>query len=305
MDPNKFESCDEFVSKLSKRESKELLQKWREENARNSELVRQIWLTKDLGSYLGDEKWVVLEQVCVAAMDLHDKTLIESCITQLLNKFPNSSRVKRLRMMAKLELTQRYDDAIAKYNELIANDESNSLLHKRKIAILIATRKNHLAIKASCDYLKNFMNDHEAWIQLSEFYIQEQEYAKAAFCVEELILSNPHNHLYHERYADIQYTIGTGDSLELARSYYAQATKLKPSSLHALYGLILSSNALATSPKTTASKKKEYILLAQWASNQISNIYKKNLSSSNSIEKANERLIDNIDSALEALSISN
>lgn len=238
-------------------------------------------------------------------MDLHDKTLIESCITQLLNKFPNSSRVKRLRMMAKLELTQRYDDAIAKYNELIANDESNSLLHKRKIAILIATRKNHLAIKASCDYLKNFMNDHEAWIQLSEFYIQEQEYAKAAFCVEELILSNPHNHLYHERYADIQYSIGTGDSLELARSYYAQATKLKPSSLHALYGLILSSNALATSPKTTASKKKEYILLAQWASNQISNIYKKNLSSSNSIEKANERLIDNIDSALEALSISN
>ena len=38
-----------------KTEAKELLQKWREENARNSELVRQIWLTKDLGSYLGDE----------------------------------------------------------------------------------------------------------------------------------------------------------------------------------------------------------------------------------------------------------
>lgn len=36
-------------------EAKELLQKWREENARNSELVRQIWLAKDLGSYLGDE----------------------------------------------------------------------------------------------------------------------------------------------------------------------------------------------------------------------------------------------------------
>lgn len=52
---SRFFSLKSIEFYFMKTESKELLQKWREENARNSELVRQIWLTKDLGSYLGDE----------------------------------------------------------------------------------------------------------------------------------------------------------------------------------------------------------------------------------------------------------
>jgi hypothetical protein len=38
--------------------------------------------------------------------------------------------------------------------------------------------------------------------------MQEQDYAKACFCCEELLLHNPHNHLYHQRVADIRYTMG-------------------------------------------------------------------------------------------------
>jgi hypothetical protein len=50
------------------------------------------------------------------------------------------------------------------------------------------------------------MIDQEAWQELSELYLTEQEYGKAAFCMEELILHNPHNHLFHQRYAEIKYT---------------------------------------------------------------------------------------------------
>ena len=42
-------------------------------------------------------------------------------------------------------------------------------------------------------YLEDFMCDGEAWMELCEIYILEQEYTKAAFCCEELILQNPHN----------------------------------------------------------------------------------------------------------------
>lgn len=231
-------------------------------------------------------------------MDLHDKQLIDDCLAQLMGQFSNSNRVKRIQLMAKYELSQRYD-TINKYNDMIANDESNSLLHKRKIAIFISGRNYPLAIRALCEYLKNFLNDTEAWTQLSELYIQEQEYSKAAFCVEELILTNPHNHLYHERYAEIQYTIGTPDSLELARLYYAQAVKLKPLSLRALYGLILSCNALILLSKISIPKKKELLRLTQWASNQVSEIYRQSLS-----DESEKTLVDSIDSALEALSIN-
>lgn len=83
------------------------------------------------------------------------------------------------------------------------------------------------------------MADTEAWQELGELYVAENDFNKAAFCVEELILHNPHNHLLHQRYADIRYTQGGFDNVETARAYYCQALKLKHSNLRALYGVYL------------------------------------------------------------------
>lgn len=47
------------------------------------------------------------------------------------------------------------------------------------------------------------MNDTEAWQELSHFYLSEQDYSKAAYCVEELILSFPRDHLFHQYYAEV------------------------------------------------------------------------------------------------------
>ena len=47
------------------------------------------------------------------------------------------------------------------------------------------------------------MSDSEAWLELCDLYLYEHDYAKAAFCMEELILANPHNHLFHQRYAEV------------------------------------------------------------------------------------------------------
>ena len=48
-----------------------------------------------------------------------------------------------------------------------------------------------------------FLKKKKAWLELSEAYLNELEYAKAAFCLEELILMYPHNHVYYQRYADV------------------------------------------------------------------------------------------------------
>ena len=50
------------------------------------------------------------------------------------------------------------------------------------------------------------MSDQEAWHELCDLYLQEQAYSKAAFCMEELILHNPHSHLIYQRYAEIKYS---------------------------------------------------------------------------------------------------
>lgn len=51
-----------------------------------------------------------------------------------------------------------------------------------------------------------FMSDQEAWHELCDLYLQEQEYSKAAYCMEELLLHNPHSHLIYQRYAEIKYS---------------------------------------------------------------------------------------------------
>lgn len=86
------------------------------------------------------------------------------------------------------------------------------------------------------------MADFEAWQELANLYIAEQDFSKAAFCVEELILHNPHNHLLHQRYADVRYSQGGPENLELAKAYYCQAIKLNPNNLRALYGIYLVSS---------------------------------------------------------------
>ena len=50
------------------------------------------------------------------------------------------------------------------------------------------------------------MVDQEAWMELSDLYISQQDWNKASFCVEELMLHSPFNHLYLQRYAEIKYT---------------------------------------------------------------------------------------------------
>lgn len=55
-------------------------------------------------------------------------------------------------------------------------------------------------------HIFRFMSDQEAWHELCDLYLQEQEYSKAAYCMEELILHNPHSHLIYQRYAEIKYS---------------------------------------------------------------------------------------------------
>lgn len=88
------------------------------------------------------------------------------------------------------------------------------------------------------------MSDQEGWHELCNLYLQEQEYAKAAFCMEELVLHHPHNHLVHQRLAEIKYTQGGHENMEIARAYFLQALKLNSNNMRALYGVFLVSSFL-------------------------------------------------------------
>lgn len=180
-----------------------------------------------------------------------------------------------------LEALEMYDEALEVLDSIIKRDETNAAPRKRRIAILKAKGRIPEAIKELTEYLKKFMSDQEAWHELCDLYLQEQEYSKAAFCMEELILHNPHSHLIYQRYAEIKYSQGGFENMELAKAYFCQAARLNPNNIRALYGLLLASNNIATSPKCPSSKKKDAIKLSEWAANQIEKQYQSKVTDEN------------------------
>lgn len=56
-------------------------------------------------------------------------------------------------------------------------------------------------------FVFSFMSDQEAWHELSNLYMSVGDYTKAAFCMEEVLLHNPHSHLIHQRLGEIRYTM--------------------------------------------------------------------------------------------------
>ncbi|KAL7306894.1 hypothetical protein TKK_0001053 [Trichogramma kaykai] len=273
-------------------EARNVLRTWRENSERQSRDVVYIWesILKQHVDKLGNEKFLVLEQVFLAALDCHSLNLSEKCLKILMTEFPGSLRVHKCHAMH-LEAIELYDEALSVLDSIIKKDETNAAPRKRRVAIYKAYGRIPEAIKELTEYLKKFMSDQEAWHELSDLYLQEQEYGKAAVCIEELILHNPHNHLLHQRYAEIKYSMGGYDNMLTAKSYFCQAIKLNPNNIRALYGLLLTVNHISLSQKCPASKKKELAKLSTWVSKQIDQQYKlKNSNDDTNIKQVEDLL---------------
>ncbi|BFZ20916.1 hypothetical protein BsWGS_23955 [Bradybaena similaris] len=247
-----------------------ILKKFRDEQTRDSDLVVSLWDNVLANSYhkLGDDLWLVYEQVCSAALDCQRFDLAELAISSLDHKFPKSIRVRRLLGMM-YEAKGEYVKAEEEYKSILEKDETNMYARKRQVAILKAQNKIPEAIAKLNEYLKSFMTDYEAWNELCDLYLSQHDYNNAAFCLEELIMSNPHNHLFHQKYAEIRYTQGGNENMDLARSYFAQAVKLNPNNLRALIGLFLAAFNLSSSSNVMAKDKKLNLKYATWAAEQI------------------------------------
>uniref|UniRef100_A0A9J2P882 ER membrane protein complex subunit 2 n=1 Tax=Ascaris lumbricoides TaxID=6252 RepID=A0A9J2P882_ASCLU len=238
-------------------EARSVLRQWREEHVRRSEEAVELWeyVLSRYPRSLGDELWLIYEQICIAALDCARIDVAVECIKALQEKFPRSNRVLKLQAM-RLEALQRYESALLMYEQLIESDPTNMSYRKRRIALLKVQGERQEAIKEMIEYLKTFLNDSEAWLELSQLYLHEGDYPRAVHCFEELLLANPHNSLYLRRLAEIRYAQGGQENVELAKVYFEHAIRTNPSCTRSLFGLLVSCNWLAQ--KTSGQRKREY-----------------------------------------------
>lgn len=213
-------------------------------------------------SALGTDEWTLYEQVAIAAMDCQSLEVAKDCIKVLQKKFPESKRVGRLEAML-LEAKGSWAEAEKAYSSLLEDNPIDQVISMRRVAMAKARGDILGAIDYLNKYLEIFMADHDAWRELAEIYVSLQMYKQAAFCYEELILSQPMIPLHHLAYADVIYTIGGLENLQTAKKYYASTIELTGGkNIRALYGICLCTSAIAQLSKGRNSEDKEISGLA-------------------------------------------
>ncbi|CAF1577769.1 unnamed protein product [Rotaria magnacalcarata] len=254
----------------------EKLRKYRDENYRSHDEIIELWthvLSNRNLSSLGDEKWLILEQIFKSALHCSKQSIARQCFEQLEKKFKTASRrVTTLNGMY-FESIGEFERAEEIYSTLLEDNETDAIVRKRQISLLKEQNQIREAISQLNSYLELYQADQEAWSELCDLYLSEHDYTKAAFCAEELLLINPHNHLNHERYASIRYSQG---DYEKARTYYFSTLKINPTNIRSLYGIILTSTNLALKTLGTNSKiqnsnenNQSFNEQIQWAREQI------------------------------------
>ncbi|MEJ1289128.1 ER membrane protein complex subunit 2 [Cricetulus griseus] len=97
------------------------MRKWREENSRNSEQIMEVGeeLINDYASKLGDDIWIIYEQVMIAALDYGRDDLALFCLQELRRQFPGSHGVKRLTGM-RFEAMERCSPVVKYVRQLLS-----------------------------------------------------------------------------------------------------------------------------------------------------------------------------------------
>ncbi|KAL7083890.1 hypothetical protein ACP275_14G189500 [Erythranthe tilingii] len=226
-------------------------------------------------SALGPEEWTLYEQVAIAAMDCQRLDLAKEYIKNLQRKFPGSKRVGRLEAML-LEAKGSWSEAEKAYSSLLEENQFDQVIHKRRVAMAKAQGNISGAIEWLNKYLETFMADHDAWRELAEIYVSLQMYKQAAFCYEELILSQPTIPLYHLAYADVLYTLGGLENLHAAKKYYAATIDLTGGkNTRALFGVCLCASAIGQLTKGRNKEDKDGSELPSLSAVALDKVYKK------------------------------
>lgn len=198
---------------------------------RESRLLRPDLVTK-FGPHLleahtrklSQEKWALHEQIYMALLQ-YGRTcsprkadgiegdsifLAQQYLNILSAHFLTSMRVKQLEGMM-WEAKGEVDMAMAGHGNILFDDPSYVSALKRQVAVFCGRGRLAEAARKLVEYLVTFCSDNEAWIMLADVYLSAQQFKRAVFCTEELILANPVSYLLHVRYGETLYTMGISE----------------------------------------------------------------------------------------------
>lgn len=217
-------------------------------------------LTNKVGG--GDEaaRLGAIEQLALAALDLHDHDLADQCLGQLTGGgkggvSKESNRFRRL-LGRCLEAAGDLEGAEALYDEMLQANPTNLIALQRKYALFKGQPNKEVeAMTALNKYLEQNMMDSAAWYELSQFRANMADYKGAAYAMEEVVLACPLESSVHCELAELYSTMGGLENLILARKHMAQSLELDATNRRAQFGLVVVANAYLLASESAPKKQ--------------------------------------------------
>ena len=122
------------------------------------------------------------------------------------------------------------DIPMRQYKSMMLNDQNDNESMKKYIMFmkLSVDLNNKQTINDYIElwnqYLEAFMNDPDAYNELAQVYLMVNEYDKAAFCLEELLLHNPNDYKVLNKLGDIYASKNNAEDAKMAIKFYSRST---------------------------------------------------------------------------------
>jgi tetratricopeptide (TPR) repeat protein len=221
----------------------------------------------------------VLEQVCLAALDVRNMDLANVCLRELSkvigsvtannskttdnkqSSWSSSHRFQRLSARC-LEAAGDYNGAMIVYEDMLKKNPANVVALQRKYCVLRAQQQDATAnvtveavVQALNEYLGQQLSDVAGWYEMAQLRLSLADFKGAAYALEQVILGSPLEADMHRQLAEVYATLGGLDHTLLARKHMAQALELNPIDVRAQFGLVSVANQYLEESVKAGKKK--------------------------------------------------
>ena len=250
-----MQTDDDLPTLIQKKDHLNVLRFIRLHELREPDLVvthGQALLGKDLSKSGGcDElsRLAAFEQICLAALDIGETKLAETCLDRLKASGIAKESVRFRRLLARcLEAAGDMSGAELIYEALLKENPANGVARQRQYCIHRSqVGKEVEAATALNECIRHNPTDTGAWTEWANLRLEIGDYKGAAYCFEEILLEAPADASMQCALAECYATLGQSSKtsteyLKLARQHFSQALELDPSSRRAQWGLLTAAN---------------------------------------------------------------
>ena len=198
---------------------------------------------------LGIEENVLLKKLFFIYLELKNFQPALNIVVKLIKDFGKDRQLLRM-YGEESEIDPKGGDIpLRQYKVMMINDQNDKESIKKYIMFMKSSidLKNKQTINDYIElwnqYLEVFMNDPDGYNELSQVYLMVNEYDKAAFCLEELLLHSPNDYKILNKLGDIYTSKNNVEDAKTAINFYSRSILIYPTP-RAFFGILNSASII-------------------------------------------------------------